>query len=79
MSPYGDQPLLSREALREHFSGAGPRVAGVVRYQPDNVRIHGNGPGRALSRLTGAARSTLVLRACQRSAIGTYWTPRPPV
>jgi len=40
MSPYGDQPLLSREALREHFGGAGPRVAGVVRYQPDNIRIH---------------------------------------
>jgi ketosteroid isomerase-like protein len=40
MSPYGDQPLLSRGALREHFSGAGPRVAGVVRYQPDNIRIH---------------------------------------
>ena len=28
MSPYGDQPLLSREALRKHFRGAGPRVAG---------------------------------------------------
>jgi ketosteroid isomerase-like protein len=40
MSPYGDQPLLSREALRKHFRGAGPRVAGVVRYQPDNIRIH---------------------------------------
>jgi ketosteroid isomerase-like protein len=40
MSPYGDKPLLSRDALREHFGGAGPRVAGVVRYQPDNIRIH---------------------------------------
>jgi ketosteroid isomerase-like protein len=40
MSPYGDQPLLSRDALREHFGAAGPRVAGVVRYQPDNIRIH---------------------------------------
>ena len=40
MSPYGDKPLLSRDALREHFGGTGPRVAGVVRYQPDNIRIH---------------------------------------
>jgi ketosteroid isomerase-like protein len=40
MSPYGDQPLLTREALREHFGGTGPAVAGVVRFQPDNVRIH---------------------------------------
>ena len=40
MSPYGDEPLLSRDALREHFGGAGPRVADVVRFQPDNVRIH---------------------------------------
>jgi ketosteroid isomerase-like protein len=40
MSPYGDKPLLSRDALREHFGGVGPRVAGVVRYQPDNIRIH---------------------------------------
>lgn len=40
MSPYGDQPLLSRDALREHFGVAGPRVAGVVRFQPDAIRIH---------------------------------------
>jgi ketosteroid isomerase-like protein len=40
MSPYGDKPLLSRDALREHFGGAGPRVAAVVRFQPANVRIH---------------------------------------
>src|SRR5258705_12556020 len=40
MSPYGDRPLLSREALREHFGGAGPRVAGAVRFQPDDIRIH---------------------------------------
>ncbi|TDO49290.1 ketosteroid isomerase-like protein [Kribbella sp. VKM Ac-2527] len=40
MSPYGDHPLLTRDALRDHFGGTGPRVAGVVEYQPDNVRIH---------------------------------------
>jgi uncharacterized protein len=40
MSPYGDKPLLSRDALREHFSGAGPRVAAVVQFQPANLRIH---------------------------------------
>jgi ketosteroid isomerase-like protein len=40
MSPYGDRPLLTRDALREHFGAAGPRVAGVVRYEPDNTRIH---------------------------------------
>jgi ketosteroid isomerase-like protein len=40
MSPYGAEPLLSRDALREHFGGTGPRVADVVRFQPDNVRIH---------------------------------------
>jgi ketosteroid isomerase-like protein len=40
MSPYGDRPLLTRDALREHFGAGGPRVAGVVRYEPDNIRIH---------------------------------------
>ena len=40
MSPYGDQPLLTRDALREHFGAAGPRVAGVVRFQPENIVIH---------------------------------------
>jgi uncharacterized protein len=40
MSPYGAEPLLSRDALREHFGGTGPRVADAVRFQPDNVRIH---------------------------------------
>ena len=40
MSPYGDHPLLSRDALREHFGGTGPRVTEVVRFQPDNLRIH---------------------------------------
>jgi ketosteroid isomerase-like protein len=40
MSPYGDHPLLSREALREHFGGTGPRVAEVVRFRPDAIRVH---------------------------------------
>ena len=40
MSPYGDKPLLSRDALRAHFGGAGPQVAAVVRFEPANVRIH---------------------------------------
>lgn len=40
MSPYGDHPLLSRDALREHFGGTGPRVAEVVKFQPANLRIH---------------------------------------
>ena len=40
MNPYGDHPLLSREALREHFGGTGPRVAEVVRFQPENIRVH---------------------------------------
>jgi ketosteroid isomerase-like protein len=40
MSPYGDHPLLSRDALREHFGGTGPRVTEVVRFQPDAVRVH---------------------------------------
>ncbi|MEV6410378.1 nuclear transport factor 2 family protein [Kribbella sp. NPDC051718] len=40
MSPYGDHPLLTRDALREHFNGRGPRVAEAVRFQPDAIRIH---------------------------------------
>ncbi|GAA0952847.1 hypothetical protein GCM10009554_56380 [Kribbella koreensis] len=40
MSPYGDQPLLTRDALREHFNGRGPAVAEVVRFQPDAIRVH---------------------------------------
>jgi uncharacterized protein len=40
MSPYGDQPLLSRDALREHFGGTGPQVAEVVRFQPDAIQVH---------------------------------------
>jgi ketosteroid isomerase-like protein len=40
MSPYGEAPLLSRDALREHFNGRGPQVAEVVRFQPDAIRVH---------------------------------------
>jgi ketosteroid isomerase-like protein len=40
MNPYGDHPLLSRAALAEHFGGNGPRVAEVIRFQPDNIRVH---------------------------------------
>ena len=40
MNPYGDHPLLSRDALREHFGAVGPRVTEVVRFQPDNIRVH---------------------------------------
>jgi uncharacterized protein len=40
MHPYGDHPLLTRDALREHFGGVGPQVAEVVRFQPDNIRVH---------------------------------------
>ena len=40
MNPYGDHPLLTRDALREHFGGVGPRVTEVVRFQPDNIRVH---------------------------------------
>ena len=40
MNPYGDHPLLSKDALREHFGGVGPRVTEVVRFQPDNIRVH---------------------------------------
>ncbi|GAA1563023.1 hypothetical protein GCM10009804_19630 [Kribbella hippodromi] len=40
MNPYGDRPLLSREALREHFGGTGPRVTEVVRFRPENIRVH---------------------------------------
>lgn len=40
MNPYGDHPLLSRDALREHFGGVGPKVTEVVRFQPENIRVH---------------------------------------
>ncbi|MEV5964877.1 nuclear transport factor 2 family protein [Kribbella sp. NPDC051952] len=40
MNPYGDHPLLTRDALREHFGVNGPRVMDVVRFQPENIRVH---------------------------------------
>jgi ketosteroid isomerase-like protein len=40
MHPYGDRPLLTRDALREHFGLNAPRVAGTVRFQPANIRVH---------------------------------------
>jgi ketosteroid isomerase-like protein len=40
MAPGGDHPLLSRDALREHFTGTGPAVAQTIEFQPDNIRIH---------------------------------------
>jgi ketosteroid isomerase-like protein len=40
MSPYGDHPLLTRDALREHFGVHGPSVSGVLRFQPANIRVH---------------------------------------
>ena len=40
MNPYGDHPLLTRDALREHFGVQGPRVMDVVRFQPENIRVH---------------------------------------
>jgi len=40
MSPYGADPLLSRDELREHFTGTGPRVAEVIQFQPDAIRVH---------------------------------------
>ncbi len=40
MNPYGDHPLLSRDALRDHFGVNAPRVAGTIQFQPENIRIH---------------------------------------
>ena len=40
MNPYGDHPLLSRDALRQHFGGTGARATEVIRFQPENIRIH---------------------------------------
>ena len=40
MAPGGRlPPLLSRDALREHFA-RGAELVGSVRYRPENVRIH---------------------------------------
>ena len=40
LAPGGAPPLLSRDALREHFGGTGPRVAQAIRFEPDNIRVH---------------------------------------
>jgi len=40
MNPFGDHPLLSREALREHFASAASLVGDVVRFEPVGIRIH---------------------------------------
>jgi ketosteroid isomerase-like protein len=40
MSPYGEPPLLTRDALREHFSGRGPQVGKTVRFRPEAIRVH---------------------------------------
>ncbi|HEU4948132.1 MAG TPA: nuclear transport factor 2 family protein [Kribbella sp.] len=40
MSPYGDHPLLTRDALRKHFGAAGPQVAEVVKFRPENIVVH---------------------------------------
>jgi ketosteroid isomerase-like protein len=40
MNPYGDHPLLTRDALREHFGRHGSSVMEVVRFQPENIRVH---------------------------------------
>lgn len=38
MAPLGDTPLLSREALRQHFAAAG--LAGLAGVRVENVRVH---------------------------------------
>ncbi|MFC9689682.1 nuclear transport factor 2 family protein [Kribbella sp. NPDC056951] len=40
MSPYGAPPLLSREALREHFTGTGPQVAATVHFEAADIVVH---------------------------------------
>ncbi len=40
MAPGGDHPLLTRDALREHFGGTGPRVAQAISFTPENIRVH---------------------------------------
>ncbi|GAB3836471.1 nuclear transport factor 2 family protein [Kribbella italica] len=39
-APGGDHPLLTRDALREHFGGTGPKVAQAIAFEPDNIRVH---------------------------------------
>ncbi len=38
MAPLGDTPLLSREALRQHFAAAG--LAGLAGFRVEDVRVH---------------------------------------
>jgi ketosteroid isomerase-like protein len=38
LSPLGDTPLLSREALRHHFAVAGS--AGLAGFRVEDVRVH---------------------------------------
>jgi ketosteroid isomerase-like protein len=40
MNPYGDHPLLNRDALREHFGANAPQVVEKVRFEPANIRVH---------------------------------------
>jgi uncharacterized protein len=40
MNPYGDDPLLSRDALREHFGLNAARATATIRFRPENIRIH---------------------------------------
>jgi uncharacterized protein len=45
MSPYGDEPLSSREALHEHFTVAARARATADRleYRPENIVVHETG------------------------------------
>ncbi|MBB6551774.1 nuclear transport factor 2 family protein [Nonomuraea rubra] len=38
MAPLGDTPMLSREALRQHFAAAG--TAGLAGFRVEDVRVH---------------------------------------
>jgi uncharacterized protein len=38
MAPLGDTPLLSREALRQHFAAAG--AAGLAGFRVEDVHVH---------------------------------------
>jgi len=38
MAPLGDTPLLSREALRQHFDAAGS--VGLAGFRVEDVRVH---------------------------------------
>ena len=38
MAPLGDTPLLSREALRQHFAAVGP--TGLAGFRVEDVRVH---------------------------------------